>query len=113
MVLNLQKFVKNSQGGNEMPKGKGNGPGRPRKVGRPKGSGKTKRPVGRPKKKRTYKSKPKVLVQKRMTKVPQTAFGKSQDRELEAMRPGRRISKNKRKYTETRSNRSDTGNRHY
>jgi hypothetical protein len=63
--------------------------------------------------KKAKRSKRRLISPRRMQKVRQTSWGKSQDKELKAMRPGRRSSESGRKYTERRSNRSDTRKQHY
>lgn len=62
---------------------------------------------------RVKKSKVKVLKQKPMQRQKTTAKGRAQDRKRKAALPGRRKSASGRKYTERRSNRSDTKSRHY
>lgn len=56
---------------------------------------------------------PKVIKQAPMKRVKTTASGRAQDRKRKAELPGQRISKSGRKYSERRSNRSDTKSRHY
>ena len=48
-----------------------------------------------------------------MQKVKTTAHGRSMDRERKALPPGVRTKADGTKYTERRSNRSDTADRHY
>lgn len=62
---------------------------------------------------RVKKSKVKVIKQKPMQRQKTTAKGRAQDRKRKAALPGRRKSSSGRKYTERRSNRSDTKSRHY
>lgn len=64
-------------------------------------------------KKKVKKSTVKVLQQKPMQRQKTTAKGRAQDRKRKAALPGRRKSRSGRKYTERRSNRSDTKSRHY
>ena len=59
------------------------------------------------------RKKTKVIKQKPMKRQKTTAGGRAQDRARKAELPGRRISKTGRRYTERRSNRSDTKSRHY
>ena len=62
---------------------------------------------------RVKQSTVKVIKQKPMKRQKTTAKGRAQDRKRKAALPGRRKSSTGRKYTERRSNRSDTKTRHY
>jgi hypothetical protein len=64
---------------------------------------------------KVYRKRPKVLIQKRYKKqrliepLSQVKNRKSvaKDKKYKALRPGRRVSRRGKEYTETRSNRSD------